>query len=372
MSDGTLAAVDMLADAIPILTQWFVRHQKDLPWRLDPSPYHVWISETMLQQTRIETVIPYYLRFIRELPSVRALAEVDDDRLMKLWQGLGYYSRARNLKKAAGLVVDLYAGELPREPEKLRRLPGIGDYTAGAIASLAFGEPEPAVDGNVLRVVMRLIACGEDVTRQRTKKEVADRLRAIYPSGAEASALTQGLMELGETVCLPNGQPKCADCPLNGRCRAYAENEVCRYPVRAPKKGRRVEERTVFLPVCGDRYALRRREDGGLLANLWEFPNVEGLLSAEDALQACRKMGLCAASVAPCGGAKHIFTHVEWHMTGYTAECRSETGAFVWKSADEIAGNYAVPSAFRYFVRLIGADGVFPSSKKNKNNTDGG
>ena len=210
-----LKNTELLPEAIARLLAWYSASRRLLPWRQDPTPYHTWIAEIMLQQTRIEAVIPYYERFLRELPDVSALAAVSEDRLLKLWEGLGYYSRARNLKKAALLLMERYDGELPASAVELRKLPGIGDYTAGSIASISFGLPEPAVDGNVLRVMTRVLACGDDIAAPATRRAVTELLRAHYPSGDSAALLTEGIMELGETVCLPNGIPGSAS--LTGR-----------------------------------------------------------------------------------------------------------------------------------------------------------
>ena len=216
---------ERLPDAVSLIPEWYSAGRRLLPWRQDPTPYHTWIAEIMLQQTRIEAVIPYYERFLRELPDVSALAAVPEDRLLKLWEGLGYYSRARNLKKAALLLMEHYGGELPASAAELRKLPGIGDYTAGSIASISFGLPEPAVDGNVLRVMTRLLACADDIAAPATKRAVTELLRAHYPSGDDAALLTEGIMELGETVCLPNGSPLCERCPLRGLCLAHQEGK---------------------------------------------------------------------------------------------------------------------------------------------------
>lgn len=344
-------------EIIPLLIRWYETVRKPLPWRESPTPYHVWISEIMLQQTRIEAVIPYYRRFLAELPTVYDLAAVEDDRLMKLWEGLGYYSRARNLKKAARIIVDEYGGELPRTADELRKLPGIGDYTAGAVASIAFGEPEPAVDGNVLRIISRITASAEDITLEKTKKAVRERLREVYPSGGagrEAGLLTEGLMELGETVCLPkpNGAPKCTDCPINGHCLAYQRGRTDDYPVKGAKKARRIEERTVLLLRCGDRYAIRKRDTSGMLAGMWEFPNTAGHVSRTEAVE---NLGLCADihAIRPVGTAKHIFSHVEWHMIGYEVTVAAENPALTWADAETIRKTYAIPTAFRYFTGLL-------------------
>ena len=259
------------------VTGWFSENGRDLPWRREPDPYRVWLSEIMLQQTRIEAVIPYYFRFLEAFPSVSSLAEAEDGRLYKLWEGLGYYSRARNLKKAAIILARDYGGALPPDPKLLRSLPGIGDYTAGAVASIAFGLPEPAVDGNVLRVLSRVSLYGGDVMLPAAKKEAAEALREIYPGGRAAAMMTEGLMEIGEVVCVPNGEPLCASCPLRGLCQAEARGEALNYPVRSPRKERRIEERTVFLiRAPGGRFLLRRRPAEGLLGGMWEFPSVPG------------------------------------------------------------------------------------------------
>ena len=343
----------LVQSCIPLLIDWCKASRRPLPWRLEPTPYHVWVSEIMLQQTRIEAVIPYYARFLEALPTLETLANVEEDILLKLWEGLGYYSRARNLQKAARLVMAEYGGELPREAASLRKLPGIGDYTAGAIASIAYGEPEPAVDGNVLRVMTRLLARSGDVMLPQTRADVAALLRAHYPRGEAAGLLTEGIMELGETLCLPNTAPKCESCPLSSLCRAYQRCETERYPVRSPKKERRMEERTVLLLRCGARYAVRKREGKGLLAGLWEFPNVPGALDEAGVLAAVRVLGGEPLAVTPCGEAKHVFTHVEWHMRGYIIELETELGGFLWKTSEEIRTDCPIPTALRYYQKKL-------------------
>ena len=344
---------ERLRRCVAPLLRWYGENRRTLPWRAEPTPYRVWVSEIMLQQTRIEAVIPYYERFMAELPDLAALAAVSEERLLKLWEGLGYYSRARNLKKAAERVIKDFGGALPASAAALRSLPGIGDYTAGAIASIAFGLPEPAVDGNVLRVVMRLTACPDDVLEQKTRRRVAEALRAVYPSGAEAGLLTEALMELGETVCVPNGEARCEVCPLRALCLAGRRGEAARYPVRGAKKERRREELTVLLLRCGDRWALRRRAETGLLAGLWELPHLDGKLDAETAAGELAARGIAFTALRSCGEARHVFTHVEWHMTGYIVDCAGESGDFVWETAEEIRRAYAVPTAFRAYVKQL-------------------
>lgn len=340
---------ERIAAAVPRLIDWYRGCRRPLPWRDAPTPYQVWVSEIMLQQTRIEAVLGYYRRFLDALPDIPALAAVADDALLKLWEGLGYYSRARNLKKAAVLLMAEYGGKLPRTAEELRKLPGIGDYTAGAIASIACGEPEPAVDGNVLRVVMRLLASGEDVLVPRTRRRVTALLRAVYPRGEEAALLTEGLMELGETLCIPNGEPDCARCPLQALCRACESGRAADFPVRAKPKERRKERQTVLLLRCGEKFALRRRPSSGLLAGLWEFPSFEGEKSPAE-LEAL--LGLSFTRCAPCGEARHVFTHIEWELRGLLAECERETEGFTWATRDEIAQVYSIPTAFKAYKKI--------------------
>lgn len=343
----------LIRDCIPRIVSWYASARRDLPWRREPTPYAVWVSEIMLQQTRIGAVLGYYERFLHVFPTVEALAEADDDVLLKLWEGLGYYSRARNLKKAAGIVVSDYGGRLPDTARELKKLPGIGDYTAGAIASIAYGQPEPAVDGNVLRIVMRLLACGDDIAGPKVKAKVTQLLRTHYPAGKEAALLTEGIMELGEVLCLPGGEARCESCPVREFCRAHAAGEVSRYPVKAPKKGRRQEKRTVLLLRCGDKYALRRRPNHGLLAGLWEFPNVEDWLTAAEAAAWVKGQGSAVFSCAPCGEARHIFTHLEWHMRGYDVSCEREIPGFEWMTPAQIGEGFPIPTALRAFQRRM-------------------
>ena len=272
---------------------------------------------------------------------------------MKLWEGLGYSSRARNLQKAAKIVMTDFGGELPREAAKLRTLPGIGDYTAGAIASIAWGEPEPAVDGNVLRVLTRVLACPDDILQPKTRAGIASLLRGHYPRGERAGLLTEGIMELGETVCLPNAAPKCEACPLNTICRACLRGETDRYPVKSPPRERRIEQRTILLLRCGERYAVRKREGKGLLAGLWEFPSCDGALDGTEALDAVRALGGKAVRIEPCGEAKHVFTHVEWHMRGYRLALAEELPGFLWKTPKEIEADCPIPTALRYYQKKL-------------------
>ena len=335
------------------LIKWYSAHKRPLPWREEPTPYHVWISEIMLQQTRIEAVIPYYHRFLAELPDVKALAQVDDDKLMKLWEGLGYYSRARNLKKAAIQIMAEYGGDLPEDATALRKLSGIGEYTAGAIASISFGKPEPAVDGNVLRVITRVLGCFDDIMLPATKKMIAEELRAVYPTGEDAKNLTQAIMELGEALCIPNGEAKCERCPIQEACIAKKKHLTDSLPVKTPKKARKIENRSVLLLSCRGKYAIRRRPETGLLAKLWEYPNLNGHLTESDIAMWLREQMITPISVRSIGDAVHIFTHVEWHMQGFAAECTTESPAFSWHTAEEIKAQFAIPTAFRAFTKQL-------------------
>ena len=333
------------------LLPWYDRNARDLPWRRDIDPYRVWVSEIMLQQTRIEAVKGYFERFMAALPDIRTLAAAEIDQVLKLWEGLGYYSRARNLHKAAGVIMERHGGRLPADRAALRALPGIGDYTAGAIASIAFGLPEPAVDGNVLRVCARLTRCGDSIGDERVKRAFREDLRAQYPPG-RCGDFTSAVMELGETVCLP-GTPDCDACPLGALCAAKAAGDQTDYPVMPEKKPRRIQERTVFLLMHEGRAALRRRPERGLLAGLWEFPGTEGTLSPEEALRKTAAWGCQPTEIEPAGEAVHIFTHIEWHMTGYRIECAAAPNRFRW--ADEVQRRevYALPAAFRAYQKTL-------------------
>lgn len=334
------------------LLQWYEEHARVLPWRDEPTPYRVWVSEIMLQQTRVEAVIPYFERFLSELPTLGDLARAPEPQLMKLWEGLGYYSRVRNLHKAAQIVVRDYGGELPREPEELQKLPGIGAYTAGAIASIAYGRPAPAVDGNVLRVISRVTASRDSIDEPAVKRRTEQELKRIYPQG-RAGDFTQALMELGALVCVPNGAPKCGECPLCGQCEARKQGIAEELPVKAAKKERRVEDRTVFLLLRGGKTALQKRPEKGLLAGLWEFPSADGALTGPQAEQWLTERGLAPAKLERLPKAKHIFSHIEWYMTGYAAFLSSgpDPDEFVWAGREELLETYALPAAFKTFLK---------------------
>ncbi len=339
--------------AEPLLA-WYRGHARVLPWRERPEPYRVWVSEIMLQQTRVEAVKPYYERFLSALPSIAALAEAPEEQLLKLWEGLGYYSRVRNLQKAAQKVMQEYGGALPASYEQLKSLPGIGEYTAGAIASIAFGIAVPVVDGNVLRVVSRITGSFEQVDTAACKKRIWKELAQIMPEDAPGD-FNQALMELGATVCLPNGAPLCGNCPLADGCIARANGWIPQIPVRAPKKQKKVEHHTVLLLWQDGKIALQRRQEKGLLAGMWQFPSLAGRLSREETKQELERQGAEILEIRPAGQAQHIFTHIIWKMNGYDICLKQPLG---WEGLQfwepkEMLERAALPAAFRHYTALV-------------------
>ena len=340
------------------LTEWYKTNARDLPWRHTRDPYRIWVSEIMLQQTRVEAVIPYYERFLSRLPSVKALAECPEDELMKLWEGLGYYSRVRNMQKAARSVMELHGGVFPDTHADIRALCGIGDYTAGAIGSFAFDLPVPAVDGNVLRVVARLCAYGEDVLSPVAKRTITAAVAAAQPKD-RAADFNQALIELGAIVCLPNGTPKCEECPLKQVCQARKEGLETQLPVRKKAAPRKITPKTVLILRGGERVALCRRPDTGLLAGLYEPPTLAGHWNAEDLRAMLLANGIEPLYLTPLENAKHIFTHLEWHMVGFEVILREEDAVKIanipldgvkntlfFAPREEIDESYAIPGAY--------------------------
>lgn len=336
------------------LIAWYRGNKRDLPWRANPDAYHVWVSEIMLQQTRVEAVKPYYARFLKALPDIRALAEAEEDELLKLWEGLGYYNRVRNMQKAAQQIMVDYHGEFPTEYEEIRKLKGIGSYTAGAISSFAFGIPKPAVDGNVLRVISRITGSREDIMKQSVRRRIEEMLEMVIPEDA-ASDFNQGLIELGAIVCVPNGEPKCLECPVRVRCIAHREGCEMELPVKKKSAPRRIENRTVVIFRDGETRGIRKRPDKGLLAGLYELPNLEGHLTADEVIAYSKKIGLAPIRSKPLGEAKHIFSHVEWHMIGYQIQvdelekaCRAD---LIFARPEEIQKRYPIPAAFEKYIQ---------------------
>ena len=336
--------------ALP-LVEWYRSGHRDLPWRRDPTPYHVWISEIMLQQTRVQAAIPYYERFLSLFPDTAALARAPQEKLLKAWEGLGYYSRARNLQKAARMICERFDGRFPTSYDEWLSLPGVGPYTAGAVCSIAFGLPVPAVDGNVLRVFSRLLALEEDVTAPTVKKELNELASSLVPPDAPGE-YNQALMELGATVCLPNGAPLCGSCPVAGHCRAFQDGNQASFPLKSPKKPRKILPVTVFLIEYQGRWALMKRPDKGLLANLWEFPQKEGHLDSRQAASCFDGWLRLSGEPRPLLPAVHVFTHLEWRMSGWKIHVKEVLPGcpFTWAKPEELQNTYAIPSAFSSFL----------------------
>ncbi len=351
-TDVSVMGQERLAQIVEPLLAWYDLHARKLPWRETREPYRIWVSEIMLQQTRVETVIPYYERFKNRLPDIADLAEVPEEELLKLWQGLGYYSRARNLQKAAIEIMDRFEGCFPQDYESIHSLPGIGAYTAGAIASIAFGQPVPAVDGNVLRVVCRLTDDHQDINKSQVKKEITDALRQIYPQ-ARCGDLTQSLMELGATICLPNTKAKCTQCPIVSICLAAQNDRVKELPVKSAKAPQVREQKTVFLLLSGKEVALCRRDKKGLLAGMWEFSNLDGYLSKKEVQQYLKEEGIDYERLEEFIRAKHVFTHRIWQLKSFLVFCRQKPPLFTWVDQKTMRERIALPTAFAKFEQAL-------------------
>ena len=341
----------------PALLNWFYENQRVLPFRTDPSPYHVWLSEIMLQQTRVSTALPYYERFLAALPDIPALAACEEEKLNKLWEGLGYYSRVRNLQKAAKIVCEQYGGELPADYDAIRALPGIGDYTAGAICSISFGIPVPAVDGNVLRVFSRLYNDPGVITDPAVKKAFTARVMEHQPPAAPGD-YNQALMELGALVCVPNGAPLCEQCPLARLCQARAAGTALSLPQKAAPKARKLEDLTVALVESPAGFLIQRRPEKGLLAGLWQPLLWEGAaMTAEQLPAALTALGI--HGITGCKSipkAKHIFSHIEWRMTGYTVTVAAQPApdGWIWATREQLQTEYTLPGAFKAYKKRLG------------------
>lgn len=343
----------LLKESTEPLVAWYRKNRRELPWRENPDAYRVWVSEIMLQQTRVEAVKPYYERFLNAFPDVEALAEAEEDKLMKMWEGLGYYNRVRNMQKAAQQVMEEYDGKFPRSYDQIRKLSGIGNYTAGAISSFAYGIAKPAVDGNVLRVVSRLLASDADIMKAGVRTEIENLLEEVIPADA-ASDFNQGLIELGAIVCVPNGEPKCDLCPLAHLCRAKKQGIQMELPVKTKAKARRIEKRTVLIFRDNEMVAIRKRPAKGLLAGLYELPNVEGHLTRKEVIEYGKSIGLTPVRVKKMPAAKHIFSHVEWHMIGYEILVdeleKNCSEKMIFAGKEEINERYSIPSAFESYI----------------------
>ena len=338
----------------PPLLGWYEQNRRILPFRTLSTPYRVWVSEIMLQQTRVSAALPYFERFMQELPTVADLAACDPERLHKLWEGLGYYSRVRNLQKAAQIIMQDYGGELPGDYQALLKLPGIGAYTAGAIASISFGLPVPAVDGNVLRVFSRLFADDRDVTDPSVKKDMTALVMALQPQDRPGD-YNQALMELGALVCIPNGAPLCEHCPLASLCQARQKGIQETLPVKAPKPEKKRQEKTVALVLCGERVLLEQRPKKGLLAGLWQPVLLDGRLSAEETAAALTERGLVPDLTGPLPAARHVFTHIIWEMQGFAFSCPDGPApeGCVWADREQVESVYTLPNAFKVYKKEL-------------------
>lgn len=350
---------DLKKIVAPLLT-WYDGHARVLPWREDPTAYHVWVSEIMLQQTRVEAVKPYYERFLDVFPDVKTLAEASEEKLLKMWEGLGYYNRVRNLNKAAQVIMNDYAGKIPDTYEELLKLPGIGSYTAGAISSIAFHQPVSAVDGNVLRIISRIRLDDEDILDAKVKKRIEAELNEVMP-GERAGDFNQALMELGAMVCIPNGEAKCQECPWHNFCLAKIEDRIQEFPKKKKKKPRSIENKTILIIQDSGKAALRKRPSKGLLAGMYEFPWIDGIRTVDEVLDYMKKIGYQAIRIKELETSKHIFTHKEWHMIGYAIQvdelevrknnCQKDDFIFLEPSNSE--QNYPIPTAFSAYTKYL-------------------
>ena len=332
-----------------VLLNWYYKNKRNLPWRDEVSAYRTWVSEIMLQQTRVEAVKGYFERFMKSLPTIYDLAQISESELLKLWDGLGYYNRVRNMQKTAQIVVENYDGILPSSYDALLLLPGIGEYTAGAIASIAYGQKVSAVDGNVLRVLMRYLGSYEDISLQRTKQNLKQKLDLVMDD--RAGDFNQALMELGAVICIPNGEPLCSICPLKKKCLTYLNDLANVLPVKPQKKKRRVEKKTVLFLHTNTSFAVRKREDKGLLAGLYELPNIDGHLTEMEVLLYLQSLHVVPLEIKDFGCDRHIFSHVEWDMIGYDVLIRDSVFSMIDKETWH--ERCAIPSAFGEFMEKI-------------------
>ncbi len=355
--------ISQLKEITPALLDWYDQNGRSLPWRKKkgssslPDPYHVWISEIMLQQTRVEAVKGYYARFMEHFPDTGRVAAAPEEELMKLWQGLGYYNRAKNIQKTARIIQEKYQGHFPSGYEQLLSLPGIGEYTAGAISSIAFAEPVPAVDGNVYRIYTRFFGDRSDITRSLFKKELRQQMLEVIPA-EDPGRFNQAWMDLGAVICLPNGTPLCQECPLQAKCIAHSDLSWSDLPVKPAKKQRQIQERTVVLLEYQGKYLLQKRPEKGLLASLWEFPAREGLLTQKSIGQLLRQWNIPDCQIEPLGRSAHIFSHIEWHMLGYLIHLKTMpeitfSGENTWVTVEKMQREYSIPSALRYYYSKL-------------------
>ena len=334
------------------LLEWFQKEKRDLPWRKTNDSYKIWISEIMLQQTRVEAVKEYYKRFLSELPTLSDLANIEEDRLLKLWEGLGYYSRARNLQKCAKCLVDNGKKELPRDYDELKKLPGIGPYAAASIGSIAYNLKTPAIDGNVLRVMARIHEDNRDIMNKRVRDDYFFRLSKIMPSNTRD--FTESLMELGALICLPNGTPLCESCPLSFLCKSYQHLTMLNYPNKKKIEKRKKEEKTILILEYQNKIAIQKRPETGLLASLYEFYQVEGKQTKKYIKEYLKKEKIDYIEIIPLKETKHIFSHLEWHMIGYHIICKKlPEKDLLWVTKEELKTKYSLPTAINSYAKAL-------------------
>lgn len=336
------------------LLSWYLLNHRDLPWRKDHDFYHVYLSEVMLQQTKVESVKGYYERFLSALPSLKDLADAKEDVYLKLWQGLGYYSRVKNLAKGAKYIVSNYGDSYPRTLEELLLVPGIGEYTAKAILSISYDERYIAVDGNLLRVFSRLTCYGKDIHSVQAKKDCEKYFLDLLKE--KPSFFNQALMDLGEMVCSPHGEIHCDICPLKESCKSFASGVADKYPKKSSPIKKKEVMMTVFLLSYQDRYVIRKRKDEGLLSSLYEFWNVKGYLKKEEVNAYLEKEGFNVSSIKELPDSRHVFTHLIWNMKGYEVMLTQipQNEEYILATKDEIQNRYSIPSAFHLCLDIIG------------------
>lgn len=328
------------------LIKWWKKAKRNLPWRQNKNPYNIWVSEIMLQQTKVKTVIPYFERFIKEIPDIKTLSQIKEDKLLKLWEGLGYYSRVKNMQKAAKILIEKGEENLPKTYKELLLLPGIGSYTAGAIASIAYDEKVCAVDGNVLRVTARIFNSFEDISKISVRKKMEEKLNKNIKE--ESGNFNQALMELGALICIPKN-PRCNICPISHLCKAYQEKTMYKLPIKKKKTKQKEENITVFLLIYKGKIAIRKREEKGLLASLFEFPNKMEILETNEI-----KKLFQTEKIKKGKSYKHTFTHKIWNMQSYQITLKEKPKEkYIWVSYKKLKENYSLPSAFLPFLKEI-------------------
>jgi A/G-specific adenine glycosylase len=335
------------------LLAWYTKNRRHMPWREDPLPYHVYLSEIMLQQTQVDTVRAYYLRFLKRFPTLTDLAQASEEEVLKLWEGLGYYSRGRNLLKAAQAIQASYGGEVPSGKAALLALPGIGEYTSRAIRAIAFHQKEIAVDGNLVRVYARLEEDKE--TRPDVLKERCETYFRKALNKQDPSAFNQALMDLGEMVCLPKALPLCASCPLRKYCQSAQDGTMLDFPTPKKSKEKRREEWTVLLLETEEEVALYKRPEEGLLASLYAFPMLEGSLNQKAVQTYLQDQSLVSQTLIPLESYEHVFSHLVWEMRGYhviLAE-KPAKSPWIWVKKKDLKKGYPLPSAFTPFKKKL-------------------